>query len=103
VALFSSEQNKLATKYLDAGDLMKCRQVLKENVDYLNINAMLCPKDSVRLKGLAVQNDFQLEQLQGVTSNKDAKANLARKSFRYYQNAVDVQQRASNIPTPKGK
>jgi hypothetical protein len=55
------------------------------------------------LKGLAVQNDFQLEQLQGVTSNKDAKANLARKSFRYYQNAVDVQQRASNIPTPKGK
>ena len=101
VALFSSEQNKLATKYLDDGDLMKCRQVLKENVDYLNINAMLCPTDSVRLKGLAVQNDVQLEQLQGVTSNRDVKANLTRKSFRYYQNAVDVQQRASNTPMPE--
>ncbi len=103
VALFSSEQNKLATKYLDAGDLMKCRQVLKENVDYLNINAMLCPKDSVRLRGLAVQNDYQLEQLQGVTSNKDSKANFARKSFRYYQNAVDVQQRAGSAPMPTDK
>ena len=103
VALFSSEQNKLATKYLDEGNLLKCRQVLKENVDYLNINAMLCPTDSVRLKELAVQNTFQLEQLQGVTSNRDAKANLARKSFRYYQNSVDVQQRASSAPTPKAE
>ncbi|MCP4174075.1 MAG: VWA domain-containing protein [Fuerstiella sp.] len=103
VALFSSEQNKLATKFLDEGDLMKCRQILKENVDYLNVNAMLCPTDSLRLKELAKQNGFQLEQLQGVTSNQDVKANLARKSLRYYQNAVDVQQRASNAPTLKDK
>ncbi|MEQ9411614.1 MAG: VWA domain-containing protein [Fuerstiella sp.] len=103
VALVSSEQNKLATKYLDEGNLPMCRQVLKENAEYLNVNALMCPTDESRLKGLAMQNYFQLEQLKGVVSNKDEKANYARKSFRGYQSEVDLQQRAKSSPAAKAE
>lgn len=102
VALVSSEQNKLATKYLDEGNLAACRQVLSDNVDFLKVNAMNCPTDKDRLESLALQNSFQLSQLKDVTSNKDEKANRARKSFRGYQNEVDLQQRVkSPTSTPQ--
>lgn len=92
VALVSSEQSKMATTYLDQGNLLECRRVLKDNVDFLNTNAELCPADS-RLKDLAAMNGIQLDQLMDVTSNTDEKANLTRKRFRLYQNSVDSQQR----------
>ena len=96
VALVSSEQNKLATKFLDEGNLWGCRRVLQENVRFLNSNALLCPSDSSRLQGLALQNGFQLEQLDLAKDNNDPSANLARKSFRSYQSEVDLQQRAKS-------
>lgn len=101
VALVSSEQNKLATKYLDEGNILGCRQVLKDNVEFLTLNAYLCPTDESRLKALASQNSLQLQQLDGVVSNKDLKANLARKSFRSYQSEVDRQQRAKGSTAQK--
>ncbi len=95
VALVSSEQNKLATRYLDQGDLGRCKQVLEDNVLFLNTNATNCaPADESRLRGLAVQNSYQLDQIE-MAKDKDApSANLARKSFRGYQSEVDLQQRA---------
>lgn len=102
VALVSSEQNKLATRFLDEGDLVKCREVLEQNVRFLKMNAIVCPTDESRLEALASQNSFQLEQLQGVVSNKGDKANFIRKSFRGYQSEVDLQQRAKSSPATKG-
>lgn len=95
VALVSSEQNKLATKYLDQGKLELCKQVLMDNVDYLNTFSTNCaPADQSRLRILATQNSIQLGQIQ-MANDKDApSANLARKSFRSYQSEVDLQQRA---------
>lgn len=101
VALVSSEQNKLATKFLDEGNLTSCRQVLRDNVQFLTLNAYMCPNDETRLKALASQNTLQLQQLEGVVSNRDMKANLARKSFRGYQNEVDQQQRAKGSTARK--
>lgn len=92
VALVSSEQNKLATIYLDQGNLAQCRQTLKDNVDFLTINAALCPTDG-RLKQLADLNGVQLKELEDVSSNTEAKANATRKSLRFYQNSVDSQQK----------
>ncbi len=101
VALISSEQNKLATAYLDQGDLMQCREVLQQNVDFLKSNALLIPGEAKRLEGLAAQNYLQLEQLLDVNSNTDIKANAARKSFRGYQSEVDLQQRAKGSTSNK--
>ena len=92
VALVSSEQNKLATKYLDEGNLEMCRVTLIGNAKFLEENAKLCPSDE-RLPGLAGINRFQFEQLEGVTSNRDERALSVRKGGRAYQNSVDQQQR----------
>ncbi len=101
VALISSEQNKLATALLDQGNLMKCREVLQQNVDFLNTNAKLIPGQATRFESLAKQNGLQLEQLLDVSSNTDIKANAARKSFRGYQSEVDLQQRAKGSTANK--
>jgi len=95
VALVSSEKNKLATKYLDEGNLAMCRLTLTENADYLRENARVAPAFGKRLEKLAEFNFFQAEQLEGVTSNRDEKAVSARKGGRAYQNSLDVQQRIS--------
>lgn len=96
VALVSSEQNKLATKHLDAGDFMACQQVLTDNVKFLELNKLSCPTDVVRLEALASQNAWQLEQLKLVKTKGDEASNRARKSFRSYQSEVDFQQRAKS-------
>ena len=90
VALVSSEQSKLATRFLDDGDIRKCREVLQSNVDFLQTNAAMCPTDD-RLKELTKQNGLQLESLDGVTSNRDARANAFRKSQRALSYSVDLQ------------
>lgn len=97
VALVSSEQNKIATKFLDEGDLLRCRQVLKENGDFLATNAALCPTDS-RLKELSVANMMQQSQLENVKSNSEPGANVYRKGQRALSYRVDQQQ--SVVPTP---
>lgn len=100
VALVSSEKNKLATRYLDEGNLIMCRSTLRENADYLTSNAALIPEDSERLERLAEDNRFQYQQLEGVRSNKDQKAVSVRKSGRAYQNRIDVQQKAAPAVAP---
>ncbi len=100
VALVSSEQSKIATKYLDAGDLMKCREVLKGNVDFLQINSYLCPTDD-RLKSLANINEVQLKQLEGVTSNSAPAANEFRKGQRALSFSLDQQQAIPDAPSVK--
>ena len=94
VALVSSEKSKLATKYLDEGDLEMCRLTLKENAEYLATNANEIPEARDRLSQLAGSNRIQAFQLEGVTSNTDKKAISVRKGVRAYQNEVDIQQRA---------
>ena len=101
VALVSSEQNKLATVYLDQGNFAGCRQVLQENVDFLKVNAYKCPENADRLESLAKQNFFALEKLKGVESKSAPASNLVRKSFRSYQSEVDLQQRAKSSVAPK--
>lgn len=91
VALVSSEENKLATRYLDEGNLEMSRRILKRNIDYLTENESLVP-EMPRLRQLSEMNGVQLQQLEGVTSKDDSRANVARKSARAYQNAVDQQQ-----------
>lgn len=99
VALVSSEKNKLATKYLDEGNLPMCRLTLTENADFLRENAKVAPVFGKRLEELADINSLQAEQLQGVTSNKARRAISVRKGGRALQNSLDVQQRVA--PTVK--
>ncbi|MBI1310387.1 VWA domain-containing protein [bacterium] len=96
VSLISSEQNKLATSYLDAGNFAACRATLQKNADFLatNADAYKCPD----LKLLEVQNLEQLKRLEGVNSLSAPAANAARKGMRFYQNSVDLQQKA--VPAP---
>ncbi|MFY9256892.1 MAG: VWA domain-containing protein [Fuerstiella sp.] len=96
VALVSSEQSKLATIYLDQGNFAACRSVLRSNVDFLKVEAYKCPENEGKLNALALQNSWQLKQLENVTSKDDEAANRARKSFRGYQSEVDNQQRVKS-------
>jgi Ca-activated chloride channel family protein len=96
-ALVSSENNKLATKYLDEGNLLRCREILKDNVDFLNVNSAIVPNDE-RLKVLSQWNGGQLSQLEGVADNTDDRARGARKLQIEYQNAADSQQRSAGSP-----
>ncbi|MEQ1830022.1 MAG: VWA domain-containing protein [Pirellula sp.] len=100
VALVSSDQNKIATKFLDEGDLVKCRQVLKENGDFLSANAKLYPTDD-RLKALWSANSKQQQQLDEVKSNIDPAANAYRKGQRALSYGVDQQQLST--PKPENK
>ena len=90
VALVSNEKNKLATKYLDEGDLMKCRAVLRENGKYLETNSALIPGDK-RLSDLSRSNYLQADELEGVTSKDDSRAVRSRKFGRSVQSAVESQ------------
>lgn len=97
VALVSSEQNKLATRLLDEGNIAGCRQVLQENTVWLKENAVRlnCPS----LDQLAITNGFQLQALEGVTAPNETGAVKARKRMRAYQIEVDNQQR---VEPPSG-
>ena len=94
VALVSSENNRLATKYLDDGDLELSRLTLIKNADYLRSNSVLLPAARGRLSRYATGNTLQAELLDGVTSNKAKGAIAARKSGRALQNEIEQQQRA---------
>lgn len=101
VALVSSEQNKLATKFLDEGNLDSCRIVLDKNAEFLKVNALKCaPDDAERLNQLSLRNSAWFSVLDGVDSKNAPAANSVRKSFRGYQSEVDQQQRVKS-PAPK--
>jgi Ca-activated chloride channel family protein len=91
VALISSEQNKLATGYLDAGNFAACRETLQKNAAFLATNSdrYAAPE----LKRLEQLNLDQLTRLRGVESKDAPAANFARKGMRFYQNSVDLQQK----------
>lgn len=91
VALVASEQNKLATRYLDEGKLEMTRELLRSNVRLLQENENLVPGDT-RLGVYGRANSLQLKTLEGVNSRDDSRANAARKSGRAFQNSVDQQQ-----------
>ncbi|MEZ6041192.1 MAG: VWA domain-containing protein [Planctomycetaceae bacterium] len=102
VLLVSSEQSKLATMYLDQGNLEMCRQCLEGNVKYLRLEAMKCPENSDKLMYYATQNATQLFDLKcaETTGDKDATSRF-RKSLRGYQIGADTQQRLEvSLPEP---
>ncbi len=94
VRLVSSERNKLATKYLDEGNLDMCRIVLTENMRFLEENSVQLPEVQEELKLLADENRRMVQQLEGVRDNKDVRAINARKGARAYQINLDFQQRS---------
>jgi hypothetical protein len=98
VALVSSENNKLATKYLDEGNLEMSRKVLRDNVEYLNKNGAMVPEDK-RIMNISGSNAGQLRLLETANSNRDESALSARKSQLFLQNGIDTQQRAVGEPS----
>lgn len=86
VALVANEQNKLATDYLDAGDIMKCREVLTTNSFFLKDNADLL--GSEKLRGYYLGNGVQLKRLE------EGDATGSRKAMRGLQQEVEAQQKA---------
>ena len=93
VTLISSEQSKLATQYLDDGDLEKCKTTLRSNSEILSQYALECPSESERLNGLADDNRQRLIEVEKAKSKNDVNANRARKNLRSYQQENDLQQR----------
>ncbi len=92
VTLVSSEQTKLATKYLDDGDLEKCKITLKSNADTLNRFALQYPEESDRFESLATDNIYRLKEVSAAKDKNDINANRARKNMRSYQLENDLQQ-----------
>lgn len=86
VALVANEQNKLATDYLDAGDLVRCRETLTANGAFLRDNADLLGSD--RLRGYSAGNLIQLQRLE------EGDSSGSRKAMRGLQSEVQSQQRA---------
>lgn len=83
VVLVSNEQNKLATDFLDQGDLLRCRETLLSNGKFLNENA--AKLDSKLLRSYSAANFIQAEE---VSSN----ANRGRKIMVELQLQTDTQQ-----------
>ena len=92
VTLVSSEQTKLATQYLDSGDLEKCKSTLRSNYDILSRYALECPAESERLNGLALDNSIRLKEVSAAKDKDDVNAKRARKNLRSYQLENDFQQ-----------
>jgi hypothetical protein len=87
VVLISNEQNKLATDFLDHGDLARCRETLRSNERFLNENAEKL--DSPRLWFYGDANRAQADE---VSSN----GIRARKVMRELQLQTDTQQKVDN-------
>lgn len=90
VAFVANEQNRLATDFLDVGDLLKCASTLEATNRFLKENADKL--GSVRLQGLIITNEAQGEAVQLRDLNR------ARKDMRYIQNAIEL-----NAPSVSSK
>ena len=84
VVLVSNEQNKLATNFLDQGDLASCRETLLSNGKFLEQNAALL--DSTRLRTYSAANRYQAEEV-------SANPNRGRKLMLELQLQTDYQQK----------
>ncbi|MEC9094339.1 MAG: VWA domain-containing protein [Planctomycetota bacterium] len=85
VALVSNEQNKLATVYLDKGNLEKCIETLDNNGKWLKENSISL--NSEKLDKYYLLNSFQLDQI------KSNQLNTGRKAMRAVQFQLEQQQR----------
>lgn len=93
VVLVSNEKSKLATIYLDQGDLAKCQEVLTENGRFLKVNSYLCPP-SPKLEAIYSTNAIQQQQVEANDVNR------ARKSMRDVQGKLDANRSLSPAPSP---
>lgn len=89
VALLANERNKLATQFLDQGDIEACRRTLQENASYLSENGAELQVDALEI--FAETNRAQLKRLEGITSNAAPAAVLSRKVQRDSQLKVEQQ------------
>ena len=96
VALVANEQNKLATRFLDLGDIAACRKTLEGNAAFLSTNGvdLKCPS----LETFAETNRVQLKQLEGISSNGAPAAVTSRKAQRDYQ--LKIEQQAPSVSKP---
>lgn len=85
VAMVANEQNKLATIYLDKGNLEECIKCLDANGKWLQEN-------SIKLKSKKLENYYFLNTSQ-LNQIKDNKLNTGRKAMRAVQLQLDNQQR----------
>ena len=96
VALLANERNKLATQFLDQGDIEACRRTLQENAFYLSENGAELKNDALEI--FAETNRAQLKRLEGITSNAAPAAVLSRKVQRDSQ--LKVEQQAPSAVQP---
>ena len=96
VALLANERNKLATQFLDQGDIEACRKTLQENAFYLSENGVALKNDALEI--FAETNRAQLKRLEGITSNGAPAAVLSRKIQRDSQ--LKVEQQAPSAVKP---
>jgi Ca-activated chloride channel family protein len=96
VALLANERNKLATQFLDQGDIEACRRTLQENASYLSENGAELNVDALEI--FAETNRSQLKRLEGITSNGAPAAVLSRKIQRDSQ--LKVEQQAPSAVKP---
>lgn len=89
VALLANERNKLATQFLDQGDIEACRRTLQENASYLSTNGAELKNDALEV--FAETNRAQLKRLEGITSNAAPGAVLSRKIQRDGQLKLEQQ------------
>ncbi len=83
VVFVANEQNRLATDFLDAGDLFKCARTLEESNIFLKENSDKLGR-SVKLEAIIISNGAQVQAL------KNREVNRARKDMRYLQNSIDL-------------
>lgn len=76
------EQNRLATDFLDAGDLMKCTSTLEASNAFLAKEADKL--DSILLRQIIVTNGAQIQAV------KQRDLNRARKDMRFIQNQIEL-------------
>lgn len=96
VALLANERNKLATQFLDQGDIESCRRTLQENAFYLSTNGAELKCDALEI--FAETNRVQLKRLEGINSNADPAAVVSRKFQRDGQ--LKVEQQAPSAVKP---
>ena len=95
VAMVANEQNKLATAYLDKGNLKECIQCLDANGKWLKDNSVKL--GSKKLETYYRLNNSQLDQI------KSNQLNTGRKAMRAVQSQLDNQQRYQQNVAPGGK
>jgi Ca-activated chloride channel family protein len=86
IVLVANEQNKLATNFLDQGDILRCAATLRSNEKFLNENA--AKLNSPRLYSYGAANRDQAEE---VSTNEGR----VRKVMRELQLQTDIQQKVS--------